>query len=48
VWYSNDDNLGIRIFTIPLEDVFYGMLLILTNITFYEFFRHGKLNPERY
>ena len=36
VWYNDAENLGVRIGTIPVEDVFYGLLMVLVPITFYE------------
>lgn len=43
VLYNDAENLALRIYTIPVEDVFYGMLLILMNIAIYEKLRNRKI-----
>ena len=42
VWYNDMENLGFRLVTIPIEDLFYGMLLVLGNVSLYEYFQSGR------
>ncbi|KJD34646.1 hypothetical protein PK35_02415 [Tamlana nanhaiensis] len=32
VWYNNNENLGVRMFTIPVEDAIYAFSMILINL----------------
>ncbi|MEC4050830.1 lycopene cyclase domain-containing protein [Flavobacterium sp. SUN046] len=43
VWYNNTENLGIRLGTIPIEDVFYGFLLIASIIQIFEYLGREKI-----
>ena len=43
VWYDNSQNLSIRIFTIPVEDFVYGLLLIMMNVTLFEYFKKSRI-----
>jgi len=45
VWYDDKQNLGIRMGTIPVEDIFYGMLMLVLNTGLFEYF-DGKNNGE--
>ncbi len=36
VWYNEEEMFGMRILTIPVEDVFYGMAMVLMNLLIYK------------
>jgi len=42
VWYNNAENLGIRMFTIPVEDVIYNLGMLLTVFGGMEWFEARK------
>ena len=47
VWYNNDELIGIRILTIPVEDIFYGMALMLLNMIIYSYLLSKQVYRER-
>ncbi len=47
VWYNDQENLGVRMLTIPVEDTFYGFALLLLNAFLMEVFSGRKvIQPE--
>jgi len=38
VWYNNNEIIGVRLLTIPVEDVFYGLILMGSQVVVYEWF----------
>jgi lycopene cyclase domain-containing protein len=46
VIYNDHENLGVRIFSIPVEDTQYTLLMLLMNTVLFEFFiRKQKIKP---
>ncbi|MES2689280.1 MAG: lycopene cyclase domain-containing protein [Bacteroidota bacterium] len=43
VWYNNQENIGIRMLTIPFEDIFYGFEMIVLNVVIYEWLMRKRL-----
>lgn len=42
VWYNNDENIGIRMLTIPVEDIIYNLGMLLTVYISIEFLEEKK------
>jgi len=46
VWYNPAQMMSLRILTIPFEDIFYGMALILLNLLIYNAIGASRLSPR--
>ena len=44
VWYNNAENLGLRLFTIPVEDIAYAFSMILFSLLLRNLFIQSRLN----
>lgn len=42
VLYNDAENLGLRVGTIPFEDLFYSMALLIMNVGFFEYFKSRR------
>ena len=46
VWYDDSENVGVRLFTIPIEDTIYAFGMLLTVLTIMEAFEQLKPTPS--
>lgn len=46
VWYNNAENLGIRAYTVPLDDFIYLMGLLLPSVNIYQILLHRYASPR--
>jgi lycopene cyclase domain-containing protein len=46
VWYDNAENLGIRVYTVPLEDFIYFMGMLLSSINIYRILLQRYASPQ--
>ncbi|WP_439558934.1 lycopene cyclase domain-containing protein [Dyadobacter sp.] len=44
VWYNDAENIGVRFLTIPAEDLFYGLLMLILNVFVFEKLLARKLS----
>ena len=47
VFYDNQENLGIRVGTMPLEDSFYCFSLLYSSVLLFEYFRKNAFSQSR-
>jgi lycopene cyclase domain-containing protein len=46
VWYNDNENIGVRIFTIPVEDTIYALTCLLLPITVMEMLVGKKIKRK--
>jgi len=47
VWYNNEENLGIRLGTIPIEDIGYAFSMLFLNIILIEKFKRKSVGSQK-